>query len=62
MEEVVVVGTRRRERSIGSLPVPVDVLSAEKMKSRSGGDILEVLTSQVPSYNVARNRSAMPGL
>ncbi len=54
IEEVVVIGTRRRERSIDSLPVPVDVLSAEKMKSRSGGDILEVLTSQVPSFNVAR--------
>ena len=50
LEEVVVVGTRRAAESTGELAVPVDVLDAEQLSGR--GDMLDVLTARVPSYNV----------
>ena len=52
LEEVVVVGTRRGAESTRSLAVPVDVLDAEQLAGR--GDMLDVLTARVPSYNVNR--------
>ena len=52
LEEVVVVGTRRGAESTQSLAVPVDVLDAEQLAGR--GDMLDVLTARVPSYNVNR--------
>ena len=54
IEEVVVVGTRRSGRSPGDLPVPVDVLGAKALRSHGYGDMLDVLTSVAPSYNVGR--------
>ncbi len=54
IEEVLVVGTRRADRSIGTLPVPVDVLNASDLSATGNGDMLDTLTSLVPSYNVGR--------
>ena len=52
LEEVVVVGTRRGTESTSGLAVPVDILDAEQLRGR--GDMLDVLTARVPSYNVNR--------
>ena len=54
LEEVVVVGTRRRERSPGALQVPVHILDAEDLQADGNGDLLDALTSRIPSYNVGR--------
>ena len=54
IEEVVVVGTRRSGRSSGDLPVPVDVLGERELGAHGYGDMLDALTSVVPSYNVSR--------
>ena len=54
IEEVVVVGTRRSGRSSGDLPVPVDVLGARELESHGYGDMLDALTSVVPSYSAGR--------
>ena len=54
IEEMVVVGTRRQERSSAQSPVPVDVIGARQLRSQGDGDMLDVLASQVPSYNVGR--------
>ena len=54
IEEMVVVGTRRQERSSAQSPVPVDVISARQLRSQGDGDVLDVVASQVPSYNVGR--------
>lgn len=51
---MVVVGTRRQERSSAQSPVPVDVIAARQLRSQGDGDMLDVLASQVPSYNVGR--------
>ncbi|MCY3811166.1 MAG: TonB-dependent receptor [Gammaproteobacteria bacterium] len=54
IEEIVVVGTRRQERSSAQSPVPVDVIGARQLRSQGDGDMLDVLAAQVPSYNVGR--------
>ena len=54
LEEVVVVGTRRRERSPGALQVPVDILDGDDLQAEGNGDMLDALTSRIPSYNVGR--------
>ena len=54
IEEVVVVGTQRQARSSARSPLPVDVISARQLHSQGDGDMLHVLASQVPSYNVGR--------
>lgn len=54
IEELVVVGTRRTEHSSSSLPVPVDIISAEDLLAYGYGDTLDLLTSLTPSFNVGR--------
>ena len=56
-EEVAVIGTRRGAQSTERLAVPVDVLDAERLGGQ--GDMLDVLTARMPSYNV--NREAITG-
>lgn len=53
-EVLVVVGSRRAERSTTDSPVPVDVLEGDRLQQRSGTDVLDVLASVIPSYNVNR--------
>ena len=50
LEEVLVVGTRRSTESTRDLAVPVDILAAEQLGGQ--GDMLDVLTARVPSFNV----------
>ena len=53
-EVLVVVGSRREQRSSTDSPVPVDVLNGDQLQHRSGTDFLDVLASAIPSYNVNR--------
>lgn len=54
VEEVVVIGTRRSERSASDLAVPVDVISEQDLQAQGSSDMLDILTSVIPSYNVGR--------
>ncbi len=54
LEEVVVVGTRRQERSSRESAVAVDVIDAAGLRPGGEGDMLDVLASEVPSLNVGR--------
>ncbi len=54
LEEVVVVGTRRRDRSAGDSPVPVDVVSGDDFLAHGGSDMDDLLSATVPSYNVSQ--------
>ena len=54
LEEVVVVGTRRRDRSAGDSPVPVDVVSGDDFLAHGGSDMDDLLAATVPSYNVSQ--------
>lgn len=52
IEEIIVVGSRRLDRSAADSPVPVDVLSGEDLLSYGANDMDELLSTFVPSYNV----------
>ena len=54
-EQVVVLGTRRADRSVTDSPVPVDVFSSDQVASEPTGDMVATLTNLVPSLNIGRN-------
>ena len=54
LEEVVVVGSRRRDRSASDSPVPVDVIGGDDFLAHGSSDLDDVLSALVPSYNVAQ--------
>ena len=55
-EEVVVLGTRRTDRSLADSASPVDVIGAEELAKQPAADMLEVLKNVVPSFNVGQNQ------
>ncbi|MDE0037830.1 MAG: TonB-dependent receptor [Gammaproteobacteria bacterium] len=54
IEEVVVVGSRRRDRSASDSPVPVDVIGGDDFLAHGNTDMDELVAALVPSYNVAQ--------
>ena len=54
IEEVVVVGSRRRGRSASDSPVPVDVIGGDDFLAQGSTDMDELIAALVPSYNVAQ--------
>jgi len=56
LEEVVVLGTRRTDRSVAESASPVDIVGAAELKTQPAADMLEVLKNVVPSFNVQQNQ------
>ena len=54
LEEVYVVGSRRRDRSASDSPVPVDVISAEEFAAQGDSNLDTLISSVVPSYVVGQ--------
>jgi iron complex outermembrane receptor protein len=54
LEQVVVTGTRRAERTVLESNVPVDVVTAQDLQRSSTADLNGKLQAVVPSYNVRR--------
>ncbi len=54
LEEIVVVGSRRRDRSAADSPVPVDVIGSDQFRAHGDSDMDSLLAAMVPSYNVAQ--------
>ena len=52
VEELIVVGSRRRDRSAADSPVPVDVIGGDDFRNHGDSDMDSLLASLVPSYNV----------
>ena len=52
VETVVVVGSRRQSRALDEMAVPVDVFENDLLQTHS--EILDSLTSAIPSYNAGR--------
>ena len=52
LEEMVVVGTRAKPRSVLESAVPIDVLPSEDFVKQGGTDLPDLLRNLVPSYNV----------
>ena len=52
-EEVVVVGTRARPRSVTASPVPVDVIRSDDFAQQGTPDLANQLRTVVPSFNIS---------
>jgi iron complex outermembrane receptor protein len=52
IEEIVVVGTRRKDRTAIDTAVPVDVFNRENLDSISSDDMLDTIEKLVPSFIV----------
>ena len=53
-EVVVVVGSRRQDRSAADSPVPVDVIGGDEFLAHGDTDLDALLAALVPSYNVSQ--------
>ncbi|MBL4639898.1 MAG: TonB-dependent receptor plug domain-containing protein, partial [Kordiimonadaceae bacterium] len=51
IEEVVVVGTRRKDRTVANSNVPVDVISATELSSSGYSETNQLLSALLPSFN-----------
>ncbi len=54
-QTVVVIGTRRSDRTLTNSPSPVDVISSAELKSQPAGNMLDVIKNIVPSFFVPQN-------
>ena len=54
VEEVIVVGSRRRDRSASDSPVPVDIVQGEDFLAQGDSNMDSLIASLVPSYNVSQ--------
>ena len=54
VEEVLVVGSRRRDRSAADSPVPVDVVQGDNFLAQGASNLDDLIASLVPSYNVSQ--------
>ena len=54
VEEIVTIGTRRQGRTAIDTAVPIDVFNQEELDSVSSDDMLDIVKTLVPSFNVSR--------
>src|SRR6185369_248053 len=54
LQEIVVTGTRRDDRTVAESSAPIDVFTADDLSSQSSGDLNTVMRTLVPSFNVGR--------
>lgn len=52
VEKIAVVGTRAAPRSVGESAVPIDIIGAEDFKQQGSTDMVSMMQSAVPSFNV----------
>lgn len=51
LDEIIVTGTRRIDRTVSDSPVPIDVVSFATLEKSGLGEINKLLNALVPSYN-----------
>lgn len=54
VEEIITLGTRRQGRTAIDTAVPIDVFNQEELDSVSSDDLIDVVRTLVPSFNVSR--------
>lgn len=52
---IVVLGTRRTDRSVTDSASPVDIIGAEELATQPAADMLDILKNVMPSFNVGQN-------
>jgi iron complex outermembrane receptor protein len=55
VEEVIVTGTRRVDRTAAESAAPIDVLSGPELANQSSSNMLDTLSNLVPSFIVGQN-------
>ncbi|MGH8243876.1 MAG: TonB-dependent receptor plug domain-containing protein [Steroidobacteraceae bacterium] len=58
VSEVIVTGTRRTDRTVTESSAPIDVLSGAELANPASGNMLDSLSSIVPSFIVGQNSIA----
>ncbi len=53
--DIVVIGTRRTDRTVTNSASPIDVISAEELTSQPASNLLDVIKNVVPSFYVGQN-------
>ena len=54
LEQVVVTGTRRQDRTVVDAPTPIDVLSAKDIKASGRTETAQIIQMLAPSFNFPR--------
>ena len=54
LDEIIIVGTRRQGRTTTNSAVPVDVFNRQDLTSVSSDDMLDIIKTLVPSFQVGR--------
>lgn len=54
-DEIVLIGTRRTDRSVTTSPSPVDVISAEVLGEQPAANLMDSVKNIVPSFFVGQN-------
>jgi len=52
VERIAVVGSRSAPRSVADSPVPIDIVGGDELGKNASSDMLDMLQSAVPSFNV----------
>ncbi|MBF2754424.1 MAG: TonB-dependent receptor plug domain-containing protein [Gammaproteobacteria bacterium AqS3] len=55
LEEIVVLGTRRTDRTVTESAGPIDIFTPEQLNNSVLGDFRDTLRKNIPSFNVTRN-------
>jgi iron complex outermembrane recepter protein len=55
VNEVIVTGTRRTDRTVAESAAPIDVLSGADLNAQPTGNMLDTLSNMVPSFIVGQN-------
>jgi iron complex outermembrane receptor protein len=53
--EIVVIGTRRTDRSVTNSPSPVDVIGGEELAAQPASNVMDSVKNVVPSFFVGQN-------
>ena len=54
-EEVIITGTRRKDRTVTESSAPIDILSGADLAVQSTGNMLDTLSNMVPSFIIGQN-------
>src|SRR5437879_6999410 len=55
LEEVIITGTRRSDRTVTESSAPIDVVSGNDLAIQPSGSMVDTLSSLVPSFIVGQN-------
>ena len=53
--EIIVIGTRRTDRSVTDSASPIDIIGGNELQAQPAADLLDVIKNLVPSFYVPQN-------